>query len=124
METLDYEPPRRWAAGTRVGDLLFLAGETGTDPATMAVVPGGVERQTERAMANIAATLARFGSDLEHIVRLTVFLTDITDLPAVSAARASILGRTVPSSTVAVAALAHPEMRVEIEAIAVVPGDR
>jgi 2-iminobutanoate/2-iminopropanoate deaminase len=121
VEIIDYVPPRRWAAGSRVGDILFLAGETGTDPVTMAVVPGGVEAQAEQALENIAATLARFGSDLSSIVKLTVFLVDIGDLPAVSGVRARHLARAVPSSTVAVKALAHPDLLVEIEAIAVAP---
>ena len=122
VEILDYDPPRRWAAGARVaGDILLLAGETGIDPVTMAVVEGGVEAQAEQALANIRTTLERFGADLSHVVKLTVFLTDIADLAAVSGVRARHLPRTVPSSTVAVKALAHPELRVEIEAVAVAP---
>jgi 2-iminobutanoate/2-iminopropanoate deaminase len=120
-EILDFEPPRRWAAGARVGDLIFLAGETGTDPVTMEAVAGGVEAQAEQAFENIRATLERFGADLSNIVKLTVFLTDVADLHAVGSVRARVLPRTVPSSTVEVRALARPELRVEIEAVAVAP---
>ena len=52
-EILQYTPARRWAAASRVGDLLYLAGETGTDPETMQVVDGGIEAQTEQVFANI-----------------------------------------------------------------------
>lgn len=119
IELLDFEPPRRWAAASAVGDLLFLSGETGTDPATGEVVEGGVEAQADQAFANIAATLARLGSDLDHIVKLTVYLTDISELHAVGGVRARRLARPVPSSTVEVRALARPAMRVEIDAIAI-----
>jgi 2-iminobutanoate/2-iminopropanoate deaminase len=121
-EILDFEPPRRWAAGSRVGDLIFLAGETGTDPVTLETVGDGVEAQAEQAFLNIRTTLERFGADLTHVVKLTVFLTDIGDLHAVGSVRARHLARTVPSSTVEVSALARPELVVEIEAIAMVPG--
>lgn len=125
-EFLDYDPPRRWAAAARVGDLLFLAGETGVDPVTMETAPGGIEAQTEQAIANIATTLAHFGATLGDVVKMTTYLTDINDLAAVGGVKGRHFPRTVPSATVAVAALAREDMTVEIEVIAVVPntGDR
>ncbi len=120
-EILQYDPPRRWAAAARIGDLLYLAGETGTDPETMAIVPGGVEAQTEQIIVNIRTTLARFGADLGDVFKLTVFLTDMADLPAVGAIRARHFTTPLPSSAIGVVALASPEMRVEIEAIARIP---
>ena len=123
-DILQYDPPRRWAAAARVGDLLYLAGETGTDPATGEIVPGGVEAQTEQVIANIRATLAHFGADLDDVFKLTVFLTDIADLPAVGTVRARHFTTPLPSSAVQVVALASPQMRVEIEVIAAVPRNR
>ena len=123
VEILDYEPPRRWAAASRVGNLVFLAGETGVDPATMKAVPGGIEPQTEQACLNMKATLARFGLDLSHVVKLTVFMTDISMLPASGAARARHFPRTLPSSAIGVKALAIPELLIEIEGIAVIPDE-
>jgi len=120
-EILQYDPQRRWAAAARVGDLLYLAGETGTDPATGGIVPGGVEAQTEQAIANIRSTLAHFGADPSDVFKLTVYLTDIADLPAVGAIRARHFPTPLPSTAVQVSALASPEMRVEIEAIARLP---
>lgn len=121
-EILQYDPQRRWAAAARVGDLLYLAGETGLDPATGDIVGGGVEAQTEQVISNIRATLAHFGADLGDVFKLTVFLTDITDLPAVSAVRARHFPAPLPSSALQVVALASPKMCVEIEVIARVPG--
>ncbi len=121
-EVLQYDPERRWAAATRVGRLVYLAGETATDPETQAIVPGGIEVQTEQVFANIRTTLARLGADLGDVIKITMFLTDMADLPAVSAIRSKRLPRPVPSSAVQVGALASPEMRIEIEAIALLPG--
>jgi len=120
-EILQYDPQRRWAAAARVGDVLFLAGETATDAETMTTVPGGIEAQAEQVFANIRATLAHFGADLSDVIKVTVYLTDIADLPAVSAIRARQLPTPVPSTAVGVIALASPDMLIEIEAIAHVP---
>jgi len=119
LEILDYEPARRWAAASVSGGLVFLAGETGTDPATMHTVPGGVEAQTEQIMRNISATLERLGLGLGDVARMTVYVTDIADLPTVGGVRARFLPRPIPSSTVQVCALARPDLMVEIDAIAV-----
>ncbi len=118
FEVLDYDPPRRWAAASVAGGFVFLAGETGTDPVTLETAPGGVEAQVEQAMRNIQATLARLGLGMDSIVRLTMYLTDIADLPRASAARSRFLPRTLPSATVQVCALAREDLLVEIDAVA------
>ena len=120
-EILQYDPQRRWAAAARVGDILYLAGETGTDPLTMQVVDGGIEAQTEQVFANIRSTLAHFGADLTDVIKVTIFLTDMADLDAFSAIRARSFATPLPSSALQVVALASPDMRVEVEVVAVVP---
>lgn len=120
-EILQYSPARRWAAASRVGDLLYLAGETGTDPETMQVVDGGIDAQTEQVFANIRSTLAHFGASLADVIKVTIFLTDMADLEAVSAIRSRQFPTPLPSSAIGVVALASPAMRVEIEVIAVIP---
>jgi 2-aminomuconate deaminase len=120
-EIFQYDPPRRWAAASRVGRFLYLAGETATDPVTMAIVPGGIEAQTEQVFTNIRTTLGKVGADLHDIIKITVFMVDMADLPAFSAIRSKYLATPVPSSAIQVGALATPEMRIEIEAIALIP---
>lgn len=120
VEITNYVPARPYAACSRAGNMLFLAGETGSHPETREVADG-IEAQTEQALANIRHTLERVGSGLEHVVRLTVYLTDIADLKSVSQVRRRVLPGPVPSATVGISALARPEMLVEIEATAVVP---
>lgn len=118
VETLQFDPPRPWAAASRFGDLIFLAGSTGVDPDTD-TVREGIDAQTEQALRNIETTLARMDADLDGLLRLTVYLRSIDDLAAVGAVRRRVLGRAVPSATVEVSRFARPEMLVEIEATAV-----
>lgn len=118
IETLEFEPPRPWAAASRYGDLIFVAGETGVDPSTDTVVEG-IDAQAEQALRNIESTLSRLDADLDGLLRLTVFLRSIDDLKAVGAVRRRVLRRAVPSATVEVSRFARPEMLIEIEAIAV-----
>ena len=99
------------------GDFLFVAGQT---PLTDAgeVSPGAGEQATV-ALAKVAAVLAPADAGLEDVVKVTYFLTDIADLPAVRAALDELLPHPRPAaSLVEVSALVDPRFRVEIEATA------
>ena len=113
IEWLDYDPPRPFAAGARVGNLVYLGGE---------VSPGGdITEQTERVFANIQRSLRAFGTDLEYVFRTTVYLTDIADQAAFAQVRARWLPRPIPSTLVAVTRLVPPDGLIEIDAVALVP---
>src|SRR5437879_5966330 len=62
IEWLDYDPPRPFAAGARVGNIVYLSGVAAT-------APGGIVLQTERAFEAIQASLQAYGSDLQHIFK-------------------------------------------------------
>lgn len=105
---------------TRIGDTLYTAGQVGVDPATRAV-PEGIRAQTRQVLLNLRAVLALAGADLSHVVKTTVFLTDMADFAEFNEAYREFFPADPPArSTVGVAALARPELIVEIEAIAVV----
>ncbi|HLH24326.1 MAG TPA: ester cyclase [Chloroflexota bacterium] len=118
---LDYTPPRRFAAGARVGNVVYLAGETPRDPNTGETVAGDIHQQVDLVFQNIERSLRAFGTDLAHVFKITVYLTDMANIAAVSAARQRYLPRTIPSTTVAISRLAAPEFLVEIDAMALVP---
>ena len=103
-----------------VGELVFCAGQGALDPATGTAVGGGdVRAETERTLANLAAVLVAAGSDLEHVVKTTVFLIDMGDFTAMNEVYAKHFGAYRPArSTVAVAALPRG-FRVEIECVAI-----
>ena len=69
-----------------VGELVFLAGQGGFDPATGELVEGGVEAQTEQAFRNIGALLEAAGSSLDDVVSVLVHLVDLDDFAAMNAA--------------------------------------
>jgi len=121
IEFLDYTPPRRFAAGARVGNIVYLSGETSRHPETGELVPGDIAAQTERVFQNIELSLRAFGTDLAHVFKIVVYLRDMDHLPVVSAARGRYFPRTVPSTTIAVSRLTLPEFLVEIDAMALVP---
>jgi len=122
IDWLDYNPPRRYAAGARVGNVIYLAGETGQDLTTGKTVAGGIGPQTQLAFENIRHNLKLLGSDLQYIFKITTFLVNIGDISVFAQTRAKFLPRAIPATTVAVAALAFPDLLIEVEVTALVPG--
>ena len=68
-----------FSEAVRAGDLLFLAGQMGTDPATGQLVPGGLEPEARQAIENMKSVLERNGRSLADVVKCTVFLADINE---------------------------------------------
>jgi 2-iminobutanoate/2-iminopropanoate deaminase len=101
------------------GEMVFLSGQIGLDPATGDLVPGGTAAEAERAMRNLRAVLEAAGLDVEHVVRTTIYLVDLADFAAVNEVYGRHLRPPYPArATVGVAALPKGA-RVEIDAIAV-----
>ena len=107
-----------YSQGIVADGFLFSAGQAALDPATGALVEGGIEPETERVMANLTAILDAAGCSWADVVKTTIFLADIAEFGAVN----GIYGRFVTDppparSTVGVASLPKGA-RVEIEAVA------
>jgi 2-iminobutanoate/2-iminopropanoate deaminase len=100
------------------GALVFCAGQGGLDPATGALVEGGVAAQAERALLNLRAVLDAAGLSFGDVIKTTIFLADMADFAAVNETYARFVTDPPPArSTVGVAALPKGGL-VEIEAIA------
>ncbi len=100
--------------------VLYTAGQIALDPATMQVIEGDVVAQAEQVMRNLAAVLAAAGASWPSVVKTTIFLADMADFQRVNEIYARHLGEARPArSTVAVAGLPR-NVRVEIEAVALV----
>lgn len=110
-----------YSQAVRVGDFLYTSGQVGLDPASGAVVEGGIEAQTTRVLENLKAVLEAAGIGLENAVKTTVFLKNMGDFAAMNAIYAQYLapeGVVAPArSTVEVARLPKDGL-VEIEVIA------
>mgnify|MGYP003587096951 CR=1 FL=1 len=102
--------------------LVFVSGQGAVDPATGRMAGPDVTAQTEQVFRNVQAILEAAGTDLSHVLRCGVFLVDMADFPAMNAVYARVFGDHRPArTTVQVAALPHPDLRVEIDAVAVLP---
>ena len=100
------------------GDLLFVSGQIPLDPATGALVSGGIEQAVERVFDNIQAILGAAGATLDDVVKTTVYLVRMSDFAAMNAVYARRFGSHRPArSTVAVAQLPK-DAAVEIDVIA------
>lgn len=108
-------PAGPYAHGVRHGDLLFLSGLTayGT-PAQK----GDIAAQADAILARIAAVAAEEGRDLGSLVKVTIFVTDLTHIDALRERLQAHYGNALPaSSLIRVAGLFHPDLAIEIEAI-------
>jgi 2-iminobutanoate/2-iminopropanoate deaminase len=109
-----------YSQAIRAGDLVFTAGQLGIDPASGELVGDGVAEQAERALANLGAILASAGSGMDRLVKVTVYLAEIGDWPAVN----EVYARLVPEPFPARSAFAVKDLprgaRIEIEAVAMV----
>lgn len=114
IEWLDFVPPREYAVGARVGNIVYLSGVTGSGD-------GDVTAHTERAFAAIQANLQALGSDLPYIFKISVFLANMDDQPAFERVRARYLPRPVVSTVIAISRFVSPRALLEIEVTAVVP---
>ncbi|HWH55134.1 MAG TPA: Rid family detoxifying hydrolase [Gaiellaceae bacterium] len=106
-----------YSQAIRTGEFVFVSGQLGLEP-DHGEISGGIEEQTEQVFANLAAILAEAGTNLERLVKTTVFLADLADFGAMNEVYARHVGSSPPArSTVEVAALPSGA-KVEIEAIA------
>lgn len=67
------------------GTTLYLSGLVSEDLETGEILPGDITAQTRRALDNLALMLERYGSDMDHVVRVEVVLTDFSQRPAMNA---------------------------------------
>jgi 2-iminobutanoate/2-iminopropanoate deaminase len=107
-----------YSQAIRTAGLVHTAGQLGTDPATGAFAGDDVVSQADQALRNLAAILDAAGSGMDRLVKVTVFLVDIGDWPAVNEVYTRHVPEPFPArSAFAVAALPRGA-RVEIEAVA------
>jgi 2-iminobutanoate/2-iminopropanoate deaminase len=117
------KPLAPYSPGMRVGMFVYTAGQIGLDPSTSKLVEGGVQAETRQALLNLQKILEAAGSDMDHVVKTTVFLSDINDYAAVNQVYGEFFTEDPPArSAVGVGGLPIGAL-VEIEAVAVVKGE-
>ena len=108
-----------YSQATRAGDTVFFSGQIPLDPATGEVVEGGIEAQARRAFDNLAAVAVAAGGSLADIVRVGLYLTDLSQFAAVNAVMAEYFEAPYPArSTIEVSALPRGVL-FEVDAVMV-----
>lgn len=111
-----------YSQAVRVGSLLFSAGQIPLDPKTGQIVSGDVGTQTRRVLDNLQAVLQADSLNFSHVVKTTIFLTDLADFQTVNGIYGTYFKDQPPArSTVQVAALPK-NAKIEIEVIAMAEG--
>lgn len=106
-----------YSQAVRTGNLVFMSGQIPLDPATMEVVSDDVEAQARRVMDNLAAVAAEAGGTLDDCVKLTIYMTDLSNFGIVNSVMQDYFQPPYPArATIEVSALPR-DVKVEIEAI-------
>lgn len=107
-----------YSQAVRSGGFLFVSGQIPLDPATGELVGGGGEAQIRRAFANLQVVCEAAGANLNDIVKLTVFLTDLSDFPTVNKVMADLFAKPYPARAALGVASLPKGAAVEVEATA------
>lgn len=98
--------------------LVYVAGQLPIDPATGEKKTGPIEEQAEQALRNLRAILQAAGTDLHRVLKMTVYISDISLWGKVNAVYARMLGEHRPARAVVPVKELHHGFQIEIEAIA------
>ena len=110
-----------YSQAIRAGQWLFLSGQIPLDPSSGEVVGGDVRAQTRQVLDNLGAVLAAAGVSFDAVVKTTVYLTDLSEFGAMNEVYATVFTDPAPArATVQVSRLPR-DVRVEIDAVAILP---
>jgi len=112
------KPVGPYSQAVQLGSLLFCSGQISIDPKTDQIFTGDIKIQTEMVMKNIEAVLKAADLNFDHVIKTTIYLTNMADFPLVNEVYAKSFKNQPPArSTVAVAGLPKG-VNVEIEVLA------
>jgi reactive intermediate/imine deaminase len=107
-----------FSEAVRVGAMLYMSGQIGVD-GSMKLVAGGIAPETRQAMENMKAALERYGSSLDHVIKVTVMLADMREWAEMNGVYVGYFSKRLPArSSLGVKGLALGA-RVEIECVAI-----
>ncbi len=110
-------PKGHYSPGVIAGGMVYVSGQLPMDPATGALVPGGIDAQTERALRNVELVLRAAGSALDQVVQMTIYISDGDLWPAVNAAYARVMAGHRPARAVIPVSPLHYGALIEIQAV-------
>jgi 2-iminobutanoate/2-iminopropanoate deaminase len=108
-----------YSQAIRAGGMIFCSGQIALDPVTNQLIQGDVAAQTERVLKNLSAVLWEAGSNLEQVVKTTVFLKSMNDFAAMNEVYGKFFNKQPPARSTVEAARLPKDVLVEIDVIAV-----
>jgi 2-iminobutanoate/2-iminopropanoate deaminase len=109
-----------YSQGIVAGNMLYTAGQIALDPATGELTGGDIAAQTKRVLDNLSAILQAAGSSLDRVVKTTVYLSDMGEFSAMNDVYSTYFSSHKPARSTVQAARLPRDVKVEIDAIAVV----
>ena len=106
-----------YSQAVRVGDTVYLSGQIPLDPATGQLIAGDIDAEIKRVFENLKAVAEAAGGSLAHVVKLTVFLTDLVHFPKVNEIMATYFSEPYPARAAVGVAQLPKGARVEMECI-------
>ena len=116
------KPGGHYSQAVEHGGLIYVSGILPIDTATQEKVTGSIEEQAKTVMKNLSAILDAAGSDMNHVIKTTVYVTDIEFWGDVNRVYVEAFGDHRPARAVVPVPELHYGFKVEIEAIAAVKG--
>ena len=107
-----------YSAGVKAGKYVFTAGQLGIDPQNGEFVQGGIKEETRQALKNLKAVLEAAGTNLDSVVKTTVFLRDMNDFSAMNEIYGEFFKEDYPARSAVQVARLPKDGAVEIEAVA------
>ena len=107
-----------YSQAIRVGNFLYTSGQISLDPKTMEMITGNIELETEKVLQNIEAILSSEGLNFDHIIKTTVYLTDLSEFARMNQVYEKFFSNTKPARACVQVAALPKGAKVEIDAIA------
>ncbi len=107
-----------YVQGKVVGNFLFASGQVPLSPKTGEIVGETIEEQTEQVLKNISAILAKAGTDFDHVVKTTCFLSDMNDFVPFNQVYATAFESDFPTRSAVEVARLPKDVKIEVEVIA------
>jgi 2-iminobutanoate/2-iminopropanoate deaminase len=111
------EPIGPYSQAIKFNNIVFTSGQIGIDPKTGNLVDGGIKEQTKQTIENLINILAAGGSDISNVIKVTVFLKDITEFAAMNEVYAEYFGTSKPARSTIEAARLPRDAKIEMDTI-------